>query len=110
MQTRHGDSLRSQTDVKSTSKVGSSDELIERIPITGTPFTIIRNEERYELVMGRFKLAPHPFNSEQEVLQYINTNEWYIVVQMIMAVFNDLIELGATLNKQPKTPTTEHTK
>lgn len=69
-------------------RVNSSEEpptqLVEREQLEGTPFWIIgNNEEGYFLAFGKFKMTER-YKTKDEVIEYLNSNEYNIIAQMIL--------------------------
>lgn len=75
-------------------KEHSSEELVERHQIPGSPFTSVKHQDQYYLLMGKYRLNEQPLASHDEVIQYANDNEYDVILKMIMIVFNDLVEQG----------------
>jgi hypothetical protein len=64
-------------------KENSSEQLVEREPIEGTPFYMMGNNEKgYSVVMANYKLSPvQP--TKEDVLRYMNDNLWNFTINVI---------------------------
>jgi len=90
MNTKQADVLNTQnnTDDNHNKK---SDSLIERKQIEGTPFTMIKQENRYFLVMGDHRLTePNP--SEEETLNLLEKEYWRLLITIIAIVIEKIKE------------------
>ena len=58
------------------------EELIKVEQVPNTPFKIVTRAGESFLAMGRFKLT-HSFNTQEEVMQYLDEHKWEIVLTMI---------------------------
>lgn len=81
MTTKHGDTLRTTAQSEEQPKPNSS-ELIERHPVPGSPFHIIKQNEEWFLTMGNYRLSNEMF-SMGEVEDYIKEQQWNIILSMM---------------------------
>ncbi|AXH75316.1 MAG: hypothetical protein [Microviridae sp.] len=80
-----------------THKQTSSEELISRNEIEGTPFTTIGNNDHgYFLSHGILRLSP-TFNNPADVTIYLNDNYWGVIISLIAGFIE--------INNQLKTKT-----
>lgn len=89
------DILHSQQNADQTNKANSSTEpwdilglkkdekLIERDPIPGTPFWMIREDEKYWITLGRYRLNQTPIADKEDVQTYLLENTYNIMLMMI---------------------------
>lgn len=56
-------------------------ELIERKAIEGTPFVIIKKEEKYFLTFGKYQISD-ALDSEHEIMEYLLDNSWNIITNI----------------------------
>lgn len=71
------DILNTLNNVGENHNSNSSEELIERKNIEGTPFTIVKTEGKCFLTMGKYQLTG--YMEEEEIAIYIMENEWNII-------------------------------
>lgn len=62
-----------------------SEYLFKTKPIPGTPFHILNRDNTYTLTMGNHLLTKQ-FNTEEELTQYIDDNQWNITTTLIIAL------------------------
>lgn len=60
----------------------NSSKLIEREQLEGTPFNLIKQEEKYFITIGNYQLTPQ-YDTEQEAIDDIQFNQWNIIVTLI---------------------------
>lgn len=65
----------------------NSSKLIEREQIEGTPFTLIKQDEKYFLTLGNYMVTPK-CNTQTEAFEYIGENQWNIVTTLIDIMIN----------------------
>lgn len=77
----------------------NSSEIIEREQIENTPFWILKTEEGYFLVMGKYRLS-ETYPTQIHVLTYLQDNHWQIILTLCTIVYKTLQsgELNDTLN------------
>lgn len=67
--------------VESQPKAASS-ELIERLPIEGTPFVIVVTDQETFLTLGRYKIKYKDFTA-QDYMDAVITHDWNLVIDII---------------------------
>lgn len=82
IKTPQADILQSQTNAENPDKQNSSEELIQREDIEGTPFQIITIENKSWLAMGIIKLSPD-LKTKKEVEDWLTKNRFNVTVNMI---------------------------
>lgn len=60
----------------------NSSKLIEREQLDGTPFNLIKQENKYFITIGNYQLTPQ-YNTEEEAIQDIQYNQWNIIITLI---------------------------
>lgn len=79
-----------------------SGKLIERIPIEKTPFWIVGNkEDGYRLIMGKYAIT-NKFPSIIDAEEYLNENQWEIILTMVIVVTKKMQEEENNIKKQQK--------
>lgn len=74
--------------------------LIEKYQIPGSPYWIIGEIEKgYNLRFGKYKFTEN-MESIQEVEEHYEVNKANIILQTILAVTNETMEAGKTINPQ----------
>lgn len=74
--------------------------LVDINPVPGTPFAIVRQEEKYFLVMGDHKLTPD-LPSEDDVKEYFQSNYWLILTNVVIILIKKHDELAHLVNQKP---------
>lgn len=69
----------------------SNENLIEREQLEGTPFWLIRQEEKWAIVMGKYKMNDKELRSREEAIKYMEDNKYNISLRMTMIIVNDII-------------------
>lgn len=80
-----------------------SKKLIEREQLQGTPFWIIKNDEEFNLIMGRYKLNEFPLRTREEVDRFMTSDIWNLILKIILAVIQDTLTELEKKNNQPST-------
>lgn len=91
---KHGEQLNIELNgQESENKSRSNYELLERIEIQGTPFTMVGSEEQgYFAAMQRYRITER-HKTKEEVLNYIDTNMWKIIVNITIILTEGTIEM-----------------
>lgn len=84
------DILKLQTNAEETHNSQSSDQLIEREQIEGSPLWIVKIQNTYNLIMGQYKLNETPFESKKQILDYVKKEMWNIITRIIVIISNNL--------------------
>jgi len=87
-----------QTNAEETNTASqTSEKLIERIKIEGTPFWMIISEEtEWNLIMGHWKLNKEPIPLDKEIDYeeqaniYLEANKWDLIVTTMICVNTDI--------------------
>jgi hypothetical protein len=72
-------------------------QLMEYKQIEGTPFTLIRKENEYFVVMGNHRVT-EGYDSEVEALNSIVNDKWLTILKMILIVNDRSKELDRENN------------
>lgn len=77
---------------KSTNEQNSSESstLVEVKQIADTPFTAVRNEDKWFLALGKFKLS-QTVGSEEEVIEMSKDTSWSRLMNIMFIVATDAI-------------------
>lgn len=76
-------------NVPEADKENSGTKLVDRIKIVGTPFTMVNYGENWYLMMGRYRLNETEYKTQEEVLQYMEDNQWDIILKMIAIIIEN---------------------
>lgn len=98
MSTKQRELLQSQMNAPETDNLDSSNKLIERELIEGTPFWIIKRENEYYLTMGAYKINHIPLKSREEVDKYMKEQLWNIICTVILSLIHNENKINNTQN------------
>lgn len=95
------DLLHSQLNANTTDKPNSTEQLIEREQISGSPFWIIGDQEKgYFLTFGKWQLTER-YETKLDVLNSLHDNEYDIILKMVLCIIDPNNEINS-LNKTLK--------
>jgi hypothetical protein len=57
--------------------------LVEREEIEGTPFTLYRNEDKYYVLLGMYRLNENEFSSKEDALLDAERKDWFRIMQIV---------------------------
>lgn len=97
MQTKqhNAELLHTQSKPESTNDTkenSSSEQLIERIPIDETPFTMVRSENKCFGTVGRYKVT-EDYKTIPEVEEAILKFDWKILLKVLTIVIEEEVRL-----------------
>jgi hypothetical protein len=72
-------------------------QLIEREKIEGTPFTLIKQNEQYFLVMGDHRLTEPTKNRETTMIKLEN-EKWLLMTQVVICILESMNKQAEILN------------
>lgn len=96
------------TDAPETNKSNSGPEtkntqLIEKEEVEGTPFTVVKQDDVWFILMGKYRLDPTPFPTKKEAIRDARRFSWDKIVQvaqiMIIANSNQMAMLEQQINE-----------
>lgn len=99
--------MKSQTSAKLIPKEDltsedRSEEINKNILIEGTPFRMVQFEkEVWAIMMGKYRITENPFKTEEEAMQYLETNHYNIYTAMFVIMLNDAIDHAKIMTKTP---------
>lgn len=70
---------------KANKSRSESEQLIEQIPVEGTPFTVVKVEDKWFLAMGKYRLT-EPMESKAQALGAAEDKSWFRIIQIIMII------------------------
>lgn len=95
----------SNGSVEETRKQESnSNQLIEQIPLAGTPFTVVRVDEHWFLTIGKYRLT-NQLNTRAEAEAEVHDTSWIRIMQVMNIVckeYHEEMKLQETIEKQKK--------
>lgn len=68
-----------------------NEPLIEREQLEGTPFWMIKIQDQYNLIMGKYKLTDVPLKDKEEIFSYLQTNMYNIITRIVAIIANNMI-------------------
>lgn len=89
METPNKNLLNQQNQNTNNLKSGTSDQLIERELIEGTPFWIIKQNETHTLVMGNYKINHKEIHSKEEALQFLKDEMWNLMCTVMLTLIHN---------------------
>lgn len=51
----------------------------------GTPFTMIKEKERYKIVIGRYQVSEE-LDTVDEIWEYLEKNIWLMIMRLVMII------------------------
>ena len=60
-------------------------ELVEKIEVENTPFTIVKNEGLWYILLGKYRLT-EGYEDKEEVLKEANTINWNKILQVCIII------------------------
>lgn len=89
--TKHGDLLDTQLNAENNHNKNSGEvitsKLLEREQEEGTPFTLVRSEEGYTILLGLYAITP-TFKTKRQLAQFRKKNTWNIIVNVLHAMLD----------------------
>lgn len=67
-------------------------EIVQRKPIEGSPFTIVKKDGKCMLTMGKFKISE--MMEEEEISIYILENEWNLIATIAGIIAEEVVRLN----------------
>lgn len=89
MYTSQQELLHTQMNAEPVDNSKSGEQLIEKVPLTGTPFWAIKHEEKWSVVMGRHKMNDVQLDTLDEVWGWLEVNSYTIVLRMMLIIKNE---------------------
>lgn len=105
--TSHGNAKKTdrphygKTDEELLTRDKQAKEMLEQVPIEGTPFTAVRLDDKWFLTMGKYRLT-NELKTLEECKQEAKDASWHRIMQIMNIV---IIEHEQAKNK-PQTTTT----
>lgn len=69
-------------------KSNSNEELLEQIPVENTPFTVIRQEKDYFVVMGKYRLT-EKLETKEQALEAALDESWFRLMQIMRIMIEE---------------------
>lgn len=92
MYTKQSEILRSQTNAEEEpSLTSSSEELVERHEVPGSPLWIVKESNQWWIVLGKYRINHLPMQTKLEAEDYLLDNMWNVVTQIAIIIMNDVI-------------------
>lgn len=86
--------LQQQTEGPDT----KNEKLVERIPMAGTPFTMVYYRDQWMITLGDYVLAKE-FETSTDAEEYLEKDMWNVIAGMVWS----LVDAQIKMNKPAKT-------
>lgn len=96
---KHISNESSSTNADETNNNNSSRQLIQKEPIAETPFTAVRVDETWYLMLGKYRLEPEGFNSMEHVIEKAHDTSWHRIMQIIQIMIDENKHIEAEKQK-----------
>lgn len=80
--------LHTNVDEKPDNGNSGNEELFKVEEVKGTPFQIIKMEDKYFLAMGKYRLS-EPMPTYKEALENAQDSSWHRIMQIINIMINE---------------------
>lgn len=80
-------------NAKETDKQNSSKALVKREDIENTPFTAIKDELGWFLVVGRYRVTEHS-ESKEELMSRVKGVDWELIGRVVGVIMETYKEVG----------------
>lgn len=74
-------------------------ELFQQFPVDGTPFTIIKLDDKYFLSMGKYRLSEPKDSLEDVLTEEPEKITWFKILQVVTAIVEESNMNKSILNK-----------
>lgn len=81
--------LQSDTQLNVENNHNNNSTLIDYKEIEGTPFTMVRKEDKYFLIMGDYRMT-EPTNTEEETMEKIEKEKWLLIFHIAATVIEKM--------------------
>ena len=65
--------------------------------VENTPFKVVKNENKWIIVMREYKVSTQEFNSVEEAEEYIHEKNWELILNSVMA-YNEIFKEFVSTN------------
>lgn len=84
-------------------QTNKQDQIVERIKIEDTPFTLVRYEDKYILTAGGYRIANELFQSEEHAQIWMELNKWNVVSIMVAIITERTVKEVMKTQKEQQT-------
>lgn len=75
-----------KTSKPNYSEMEDDEQLIQQIPIEGTPFTAGKHDGKWYVLMGKYRLNETPFATLLEAVENSKDTSWFRYLQVMQAI------------------------
>lgn len=69
-----------------TNKQESFSNELEYVNVKGTPFTVVKHEERYKILIGNVLVSEKTYDAYEKAEKRINKIDWELIVNSILII------------------------
>ena len=93
--------LNLQTSVNTPDSVNSNsnENVTAYVTVEDSPFTLVKIAEKWEIVLGNYKVSAARFDDEKSAIKYIKSKPW----ELILTTIASYLELINEIKQQQET-------
>ena len=87
--------LNLQTSVDSPDSVNSNsnDNVTAYVTVEDSPFTLVKIAEKWEIVLGNYKVSAAKFDETKDAIKYIKSKPWELILTTIASYLELINEI-----------------
>ena len=87
--------LQSQTSVNTQDKEELTSEDVTRVKqVEGTPFAIVKENDRWFPVLAEYRLTEEDYETEEEAIKFLNEKDWNTLITVMLTIIRKYNELN----------------
>ena len=93
--------LQTSVDSPDSEKSDLNENVTAYVTVEDSPFTLVKISDRWQIVMGNYKVSSAQFDDEKSAVKYIKSKPW----ELILTTIASYLELINEIKQQQETTT-----
>lgn len=91
--------LQTSVDTQDSEQSNSNDNVTAYVTVENSPFTLVKIAEKWEIVLGNYKVSAASFDDTKDAIKYIKSKPW----ELILTTIASYLELINEIKQQNET-------
>ena len=91
--------LQTSVDSQDSEQSNSNENVTAYVTVEDSPFTLIKIAEKWQIVLGNYKVSAAQFDDEKSAIKYIKSKPWELILTTIASYLELINEVKQSQQK-----------
>ena len=85
--------LQTSVDTQDSEQSNSNENVTAYVTVEDSPFTLVKIGEKWQIVLGNYKVSASQFDDEKSAIKYIRSKPWELILTTIASYLELINEI-----------------